>query len=56
MTSLLRKHGDTDRRFFKGDVPMWKQDTFLEVAIVPRKPSEAAFDTEEKTVSQALTD
>lgn len=38
-----------------GDVPTWKQDTFLEVIIVLGKPLKAVFDTEEKTALQALT-
>lgn len=38
-----------------GYAPRRNRDTFLEVLLVLRRPLEAAFDTEEKTVSQALT-
>lgn len=47
--------GGTDHRFFKGRYANVEQVTFLKAIIVLRKPLEAAFDTEEKTASQALT-
>lgn len=47
--------GGTDHHFFEGRYANVEQATFLKGIIVLRKPLEAAFDTEEKTASQALT-